>query len=137
MADPAPPRIHAAHGGATARLVVQYVGFQDAPGRREYVLMAQFGETIRKYTVWITREAFAKRQALLQDGPDICYQKLLRELVGTELQGSDGIAVTEDDLATYRETHSPPARKSFAPPRPPAPVKVESEAPVAGNGPVL
>src|SRR5262245_16206390 len=51
---------------------LQYVGFEDTPSRREYVLLAHLGDETRQYTVWIDQAAFAKRQALRQDGPDIC-----------------------------------------------------------------
>jgi hypothetical protein len=91
-----------------AQLVVQYVGFQDAAGRREYVLLAQLGEKVRKYTVSIAREAFAKRRALLQDGPDICYQKLVRALIDSEMVGAGRLAVTDADLTLYRDAHTPP-----------------------------
>jgi hypothetical protein len=104
--NPAPPR----------PLAVQYLGFQNIDGRREYLLQAQRGDEERRYRVWIELAAFAKRQALLQEGPDICYQKLLHELTGPGLQGPEGIGVTEADLAAYRESHSSPGRKSFSAP---------------------
>jgi hypothetical protein len=113
------------------RVAIRYMGFQDVEGRREYVLNAQRGDQFRRYAVWIQLAAFSTRKALLQDGPDICYQKLLREVGGSELTGPDDIEVTEGDLAAYRESHAPPARKSFSPPRPPAPaVAFETAAPV-------
>lgn len=88
-------------------MLLQYVGFQDAPGRREYVLMAQSGDKVRKYTVWIASDAFAKRQASMQDGPDICYQKLARALIDPEMASAGRLEVTEADLTHYREAHTP------------------------------
>ena len=113
MAGTVLPRTPSAHNGSavTARLLVQYVGFQDAPDRREYVLLAQFGETVRQYTVWIARDAFDKRRALLQDGPDICYQKLMRALGDESVATTGRLAVTDADLTRYREAHAPPARR--------------------------
>lgn len=106
------------HRGAVARvaplpgpLVVQYVRFQDVAASREYVLVVQSGDTIREYTVSIPRASFAKRRALLQDGPDICYQKLVRELAGSDLVGTARLTVTDDDLERYRDSHLPPARR--------------------------
>jgi hypothetical protein len=104
---------------AARRLAIQYVGFKDVPGRREYTLHANRGDEARKYTVWIALAAFAKRQALPQDGPDICYQKLSHELANPETRESV-IEVTDRDLAAYRETHAPPVRRSFSPARPAA-----------------
>lgn len=112
--------------------VIQYLGFGNVDGRREYVLDVQRGDETRRYTVWIELAAFSRGQALLQDGPDICYQKLLRELAGPEHQGSEGIEVTADDLAAYRESHAPPARRTgfSALPRASEPGKV----PATGTG---
>lgn len=90
-------------------LLIQYVGFEDTPTRREYVLLARRGDETRQYTVWIDQAAFAKRKALRQDGPDICYQKLRRELAES-LAGSNHIGVTEGDLTCYREAHTPKGR---------------------------
>jgi hypothetical protein len=102
-------------------LAVKYVGFRDVDGRREYELHAQRGDETRRYTLWIELAAFSRVHVLLQDGPDICYQKLVRELAGAEPHRGDGIAVTENDLAAYRETHAPPARRGgFSTPKPPA-----------------
>jgi hypothetical protein len=99
-----------AHGAAIAtQLLLQYVGFADTPLRREYVLLAKLGEETRQYTVCIDQTAFTLRKALRQDGPDICYQKLRRELASA-LVVTRSIAVTDGDLAGYREAHSPKGR---------------------------
>jgi hypothetical protein len=97
-------------------LTVRYLGFHDVPGRREYMLDAQRGvQTGRyRYTLWIELSAFSGHHARLQDGPEICYQKLLRELSDAEPQGSDGMAVTESDLTSYREAHTRPVRRGFS-----------------------
>lgn len=113
--SPAPePAAPAAPRKAAAAPQVQYLGFQDTPERREYALRVQRADDSRRYTVWIPQAAFAKREALRQDGPDICFQKLLRELMGGAPPESDCIAVTEADLTQYRETHAPPARRGFS-----------------------
>ncbi len=100
---------------APLHLMLEYLGFRNTPGRREYILRAQSGPEAREYTVWIAHTAFAMRKALLQDGPDICYQKLRRELAESELRGVACVGVTESDLATYRETHAPPTRRPHRP----------------------
>jgi hypothetical protein len=87
------------------------VEFHEHPGRRDYVFLVQLGDKVREYVVSIGRDAFVKRKALLQDGPDICYRKLVRELVDTDLTGSARLGVTDADLASYREAHAPPARR--------------------------
>lgn len=110
------------------RLAIQYLGFKEGEGRREYALSAQRGDESRRYTVWIAQAAFSERRALLQEGPDICYQKLSRLLAGAEPIDSDCIAVTEGDLADYRVTHTAPVRRSFSALPAPAPAP-QPEAP--------
>ena len=101
---------------ASSRFSLEYLGFHNETDRREYLLRARFGEDVREYTVSIALAAFASRRALLQDGPDICFQKLWRELAVVELKGAARMAVTDDDLASYREAHAVPARRpSFTP----------------------
>jgi hypothetical protein len=108
-------------GEAAKRVAIQYLGFQDVRNRREYTLCAQRGEQEGRYTLSIELAAFANRQALLQDGPDICYQKLLRELADSNVRGACAIAVTPSDLTAYRESHAVPKRHGFSlpPPREP------------------
>lgn len=107
-----PPRVRAP---LPIHLALAYLGFRNAPGRREYLLRAQWGPEAREFTVWIAYNAFAMRQALLQDGPDICYQKLRRELAESVPSGVACVGVTESDLASYREAHASSTR------RPPSP----------------
>lgn len=110
------PRTGDAAGSKPA--AIQYLGFEDVKNRREYALRARRGDREGRYTLSIELAAFAKRQALMQDGPDICYQKLLNELAGSELRATGDIVVTEDDLAAYRERHTVPKRGRSSPPRP-------------------
>lgn len=100
---------------APRHFTLEYLGFRNAADRREYVLRVRSGPDAREFTVWIAHTAFAARQALLQDGPDICFQKLRRELALVEWGGNACVAVTEADLADYREAHAPPARRSITP----------------------
>jgi hypothetical protein len=122
MTNPQSARVAPATLRGKIHVTLEYLGFRNARERREYILRVQSGEDTRDYTVWIAHSAFARRQALLQDGPDICYQKLQRALAACELPGVASVAVTESDLASYRAAHAPPAR------RPPPP------RPVAGRG---
>lgn len=115
--------------------VVQYLGFHDADGRREYALRVRQGAESREYTLWIAQADFAEKRALLQDGPDICYQ-LLRGMVDTERLDVERIAVTEGDLASYRQTHQRQVRRSVAPQAQPkaAPLDPEGTPAQAGAG---
>jgi hypothetical protein len=111
MSGTVPPRSMSVHSGPAfaTQLLLQYVGFEDTPSRREYLLLARLGDETRQYTVWIALAAFTRRLALRQDGPDICYQKLRREL-SEALVGPGTVGVTDADLALYREAHTPKGR---------------------------
>jgi hypothetical protein len=106
-AKPAPPK----------PINIRYLGFKDVDGCRQYTLQAQRGLETNRYTVSIELAAFSKKHALLQDGPDICYQKL-RELSALDLLAPGDVEVTEGDLAAYRETHSRTPRRTFSSPAP-------------------
>ncbi len=112
-----------ARAPASIHVLLEYLGFRNTPGRREYFLRAQSGAEVREYTVWIPHTAFALRQALLQDGPDICYQKLRRELSASESGGATCIGVTESELLDYRDAHTTPPRRSS--PRPASPPRTQ------------
>jgi hypothetical protein len=121
----------AAHKG----IAIQYVGFRDVKGRREYELHAQRGDQTRRYTVWIELAAFSRGQVLLQDGPDVCYQKLVHALACSDSQASDSIQVTEQDLAVHRAAHTPPVRRGgFSAPRPLETAKAPANAPPGATG---
>lgn len=119
---------------AAPRIGIEYKGFHDADGRREYLLDARRGDLARRYTVWIDLQAFSRREARLQDGPDISYQKLVRELAGTQMDGVDRIAVTEGDLAAYRDRHAPPVRRRASPMPARAPEAPEAKTPTDADG---
>jgi hypothetical protein len=107
-----PPR---PQGPDAKHISLQYVGFHSAPSRREYHFRARSGSEAREYTIWIEHAAFAARQVLLQDGPHVCSQKLQRELAEFGFDGATEVAVTESDLASYRESHTTPARRRPSP----------------------
>jgi hypothetical protein len=95
-------------------MTLEYRGFRDVKDRREYLLCAHLGTESCEYTVWIANAAFAAGHALFQDGPDICYQKLRRELAGVELTDGRSLEVTRSELLEYRTAHLPPQRRGFA-----------------------
>jgi hypothetical protein len=105
---------------AVRHLSIEYLGFRCAEGRREYRLSAKLGTESCEYTVWIANAAFTAGQALFQDGPDICFQKLRRELGDAELSGGRSFEVTASELLQYREAHAPPQRRSLSPKPSPA-----------------
>ena len=115
LADGAEPAPADAKPTPPQPITIRYLGFHDVDGFRRYALQAQRGPVVQRYTVSIELAAFSKKQALLQDGPDLCYQKL-RELSAVELPPGGDVEVTEADLAAYRETHSRTPRRTFSSP---------------------
>jgi hypothetical protein len=99
--------------------LLEYLGFRNGRGRREYLLALRSIDEVRDYTVWIADAAFAERRVLFQDGPAVCYQKLQRVLASAEPMDERCFEVTDAELLEYKTAHTPPTRQSFgAKPKP-------------------
>jgi hypothetical protein len=100
---------------------VEYVGFRSGADRREYLLRSHLGPEIHEHTIGIAHAAFVAGRIRFQDGPEICYLKLLRELEAAEnIPPADHFIITEAELVDYVTAHTVPARRRFVPPTPPA-----------------
>jgi hypothetical protein len=96
---------------------IEYVGFRTGPDHREYHLRSHFGTEIREYTVAIAHSAFTSGRVRFQDGPEICYLKVLREMEAAT--AATGFTMTDAELAAYVTAHTPtPRRGSFSIPAP-------------------
>jgi len=97
-------------------LRLEYVGFVDTSVGREYSLRTQDGTGEPKaFVLVIENAAFASRTTRYQDGPDICYQKLLAVLSSPPVQ-HQRITLSEEDLVQYRHVHAPrPSRQRTTP----------------------
>lgn len=88
---------------------VEYVGFHSTSERREYRLLLHSGAETREYTVGIEIAAFTSGHARYQDGPEISYLKLSRELlVSGEAPAVGGYTVSDAELTEYRRAHTVP-----------------------------
>lgn len=98
---------------------VEYVGFAAKETAREYTLrVKQPTGASDDFTLAISNQAFLERRVRYQDGPDLCFLKLQRELaanVGT--LPSSYLSVSDAEIEAYRTAHTPkpPQRR----PRPP------------------
>ena len=92
------------------KATVEYVGFRTSPKRREYLLRSHFGTEVHEYTVGIALTAFAAGRVRLQDGPEICYLRLLRELESPSPSSGADLTITDAELADYVTAHTTPAR---------------------------
>jgi hypothetical protein len=100
-------------------LTIRYLGFECTSEGRTYRLRVDAGlDEPRLYTVAIPSEAFDTRRARFQDAPELCFERLQRELeANAELPGGATLVITTDDLDRYRSSQSrrSPAKKSRAP----------------------
>ena len=94
------------------KATVEYVGFRTGTTRREYVLRMHLGPDTREFTVGIAHAAFTAGRARFQDGPEICYLKLLREMqAASDSPGADDFTLTDAELAEYLTAHTPAPRR--------------------------
>jgi hypothetical protein len=114
---------------------VEYLDFQNVGGHREFLYRVYRPDGWTECRLRISIAAFDAGRVRLQDGPDVCYQKLLWTVAAGEPAIPDAITIDDADLASYREAHTPaskhrswspasPARPPFVPrarPRAPAP----------------
>ena len=100
---------------------VEYVGFKATADSRQYRLHARSAESSRDYTVNIPNALFVAGGARFQDGPELAYQKLQREILAQDSEpGPDSFTVTEAEFQAFREAHRPHARPRRGAPVPPA-----------------
>jgi hypothetical protein len=94
---------------------IEYLDYLGEADYREYRLALHSQEGTVEVRVRIPVAAFAANRVLLQDGPDVCYQRLLRMLSAGEAPSRDVIVVDGAELAAYREAHTPAPRRSVTP----------------------
>lgn len=108
------------------RLRVEYLGFQNVAEQREFRFRVDDPDGSREVRFGIANSAFGGGgRLMMQDGPDVCYQKLLQTIAAGESGSRKLIAIDDVDLARYREahTHVPKrrARPAGSPITPPVP----------------
>ncbi len=105
LAQPPPQRL-------SSPTRVEYLDYQSFPDCREYRLTVRAPEGSVEFRFRIPIAAFAAKRMLLQDGPDVCYQKLLRTLAAGETPSPDAVTIDDVELANYREAHTPAPRRA-------------------------
>ena len=107
---------------------VEYVDFQDVAEHREFRFRVHAIEGPIERRVRVAVSAFAGR-VRLQDGPDVCYQKLLQTLAAADVTSLETITVDEADLARYAEAHTKaPKHRSWPATSPATPVAPREHA---------
>jgi hypothetical protein len=111
MSHPVP--VKPLQGPVPKDLRLEYCGFRNTADQREYLLRGRLGAEERDYVVLIEHSAFADRRVALQDGPDICFQRLSRELTGG-LVPLAPMTISDTELAAYRAAHTVAPRRLSA-----------------------
>ena len=100
-------------------LTIRYMGFECTSEGRTYRLRVDAGaDEPRLYTVSIPTAAFDTRRARFQDAPEMCLNRLQRELeANAALPGGAKLLITTADLDLYKESQQrrSPDRKSRSP----------------------
>jgi hypothetical protein len=93
---------------------VEYVDFQDVAEHREFRFRLRGLDGSSEVRIRVALSAFAACRVRLQDGPAVCYQKLLRTAAGDSAV-PEMIAIEEVDLVAYAEAHtSAPKHRSWS-----------------------
>lgn len=101
---------------------VEYLDFQNVAEHREFRLRVCGPDGSTEFRMRIAIAAFGAGRVRLQDGPDVCYQKLLRAVAAGESASLAGIMIDDVELASYREAHTPvPKHRTWTPSTTPTP----------------
>jgi len=88
--------------------IPRYLGFEITSEGRVYALQVIREEEARTFRFLIRHAAFAARETRFQDAPDLCYQRLGRELsADPDLPSESRFEVTREELLDYRIAHEP------------------------------
>jgi hypothetical protein len=91
------------HASPATSVRVEYLGFQNVGEEREFRFRVHRADAWSEYRLRVAIAAFATTR--LQDGPDICYQRLVQFLASGEPAPTEAIAVLDSDLTAYRDAH--------------------------------
>jgi hypothetical protein len=92
---------------------VEYLDFDSVPDHREYRLAVCRPEGRTEFRFRIAFAAFGAGRVRIQDGPDVCYQKLLQAVASGAPAVSEVVTIDAVELASYREAHTPvPKRRA-------------------------
>jgi hypothetical protein len=86
---------------------IRYLGFEATRAGREYTLSVERDGQSCFFVLVIPHAAFAARRARFQDGPDLCFAKLQRDLAADPaLAPRAALIVSDTDLALYRDAQT-------------------------------
>ncbi len=92
---------------ATLYHQLRYLGTISKPEHSEFGFQIENPDkTVRLLVLTIANSVFLSRQLMVQEAPDLCYQKALAYLQdATAGPAEDCIPIGESDIANYRAFH--------------------------------
>lgn len=99
-------------------LRVEYLAFKDVDEHREYRFRLYGLDGSTEVAMRIANAAFDARRIRMQDGPDVCYQMLLRAIAAGELPRPQLTTIEDADLFSYRDDHIQVAKRRKRTPPP-------------------
>jgi hypothetical protein len=86
---------------------LRYLGTISKPEISEYGFQIENPDkTLRLLVLTIANSVFLTRQLMVQEAPDLCYQRVLAYLRDAAAgPAEDCIAISESDIANYRAFH--------------------------------
>ena len=116
---------------------IEYLDCQTLPEYREYRLAACGADGPVESRFRIAMASFHAGRVRIQDGPDVCYQKLLRSVVAGEAASPDVVVIDDVELASYRAAHTPVQKhRSWSPSSTPSPDS-SSTSPATAKAPYV
>jgi hypothetical protein len=119
------------------RLVrIEYLGFENTSDHREYRLAVHGPDGPTEVRCRIAHSAFSDGRVRIQDGAEVCYQKLLRAVTAGETTSADVVTIDDAELASYREAHTVlPRHRTFTAALPQKPPFVPRRQPLPAPAP--
>ena len=109
-----PPVPSAPSSGLGVR--VEYLDFRDVEKHREFRFRVYGADGSNEFRMRVANAAFDAGRVRMQDGPDLCYQKLLRATAAGVALDPDGTTIDDRDLFSYRDEHTVvPKRRAKTP----------------------
>jgi hypothetical protein len=86
---------------------VSYLGVVSHPDHSEYRFrIVNDDKSIRLLKLKIDKSAFLNKKLMIQEAPDLCYQKVTADLkTNPNPTAQDAVQVTDADIEVYRESH--------------------------------
>ncbi len=86
---------------------LRYLGMIPKPEHSEFGFRIEnTDKTVRLLILTVANSVFRTKQLLIQEAPDLCYQKALADSQSeTDGPAEEVVSVTDSDIAQYRAVH--------------------------------